>query len=431
MVWPVAGIAILIWAIRARHATTILFALGLQVVAGLAHLHARGGGDVTVLIPEGVTAFLNNGFVGPLIIALAAVVCARLMHRDQKGVVVGTFGWLGLIWAGLWWGLAWCSEIIRVLPMLQVSAALIATTVATAWLMNTLSNRLDWPQLLKSTAVYLPVLVLIAMDSNQRGISHPLEGWNALAWPAALVMHGFLLRWQKPVLESRSLEAAHIGGAWLFLLLFSLELWWWANQLFDPTSAWPLLGMVLAPVLYIWILTRESVQARWPVSEHHHGYVLVSVVPVAVFLMGWLWDTNLHSAGSAQPLVYLPLLNPLELGYLAVMFVGTVWWRAAKPGFGLDETGRITNATLAVTAFALLTGGIIRACHHWARHYKGLPSLGEYTLETGYSVGVLHGADIPVDSLGIARHQLHALWQSPPQQGHLDHWQHFSGYRGR
>jgi uncharacterized membrane protein len=388
MVWPVAGVAIIAWAIHARLATAILFGFMLQFLSGIAHLHARAGGDIAPLVPQDAAAFLNNGFIGPIVIVLTGLVCARFMHRELEKQSAGEMlGWVGIVWAGLWWGFAWYEEINRVTPMLHVTAAFTAVTVISAWLMRFISSRLDWSQLLKSTAVYLPVLILIAVDSAPWDGSHPLAGWLALTWPVALIMHGLLLRWQNEVLDADILKLVNVFGAWLFILLATLEVRWWFIQWSDPASAWPLMGTVVVPTMYVWSLTREKIQSLWPVREYQKSYVLVSATPVIIYLIGWLWLSNFSSNGSAQPLPYVPLLNPLELAYLATMFAGIAWWRTIRPEAGSEELGQIANIVIGITVFALLTGGIIRTCHHWADIPWQLDALlASYTVQTSLSI---------------------------------------------
>lgn len=388
MVWPIAGVVIIAWAIRARLGTAILFGFMLQFLSGMAHLHARGGGDIAPLVPQDAAALLNNGFIGPLVIVLAGLICARFMHRDLDKESTGDMlGWVGIVWAGLWWGFAWYAEINRVTPVLHVTAAFTAITVVSVWLMRFISSRLEWPQLLRSTAVYLPLLILIALESSPWGESHPLAGLRAITWPAALIMHGLLLRWQKPEMDAKFLEFANVFGAWLFIWLAALELRWWAIQWSDPASAWPLLGTIVVPVLYVWSLTREKIQSLWPVREYQKSYVLVSAIPVIIYLIGWLWLSNISSNGSAQPLPYIPLLNPLEFAYLATIFAGIAWWRTIQPEVGSEELGQFANILMGMTTFALLTGGIIRTCHHWADIPWQLDALlASYTVQTSLSI---------------------------------------------
>ena len=156
-------------------------------------------------------------------------------------------------------------------------------------------------------------------------------------------------------------------GVWLFVVLGSFEAHWWLAQWFDPASAWPLLGAALLPTAYLWSVTTEKVRQWWPVRDYQGSYLMTAALPMVVYVFAWLWLTNLTSTGAAQPLGYLPVLNPLELAYLAVLGGAWFWWRLAREQKNLAGFDLPAHAVLAGTAFAAVTGGVIRACHHWAR----------------------------------------------------------------
>ena len=52
---------------------------------------------------------------------------------------------------------------------------------------------------------------------GQRAELHPLLSWGALAWPLALLMHGWLLRRQRQWIDEPLLPIAHVAGAWLLV----------------------------------------------------------------------------------------------------------------------------------------------------------------------------------------------------------------------
>jgi uncharacterized membrane protein len=278
-------------------------------------------------------------------------------------------------------------ETVRVAPDDAVAPALIAVTLATALAGSLGSRRLDWMQLGQATLAYLAVLVLLGLHSVFGGAAHPGAGLGALAWPAALVVHGLLLKRLTAAVEPRLLGHAHTVGVWLFVALGSFEAHWWLRQWFDPASAWPLLGTMLLPTAYVWSVTLRKVQQWWPVRDYIGSYVLAAPFPLTFYLLVWLWVTNLGSTGAAQPLTYVPVLNPLELAYLAVLAAVFSWWRLVREREQLDNLDVVPNATLAATAFAAVTGGVIRACHHWA----GIP----------WDLDALFGSDTVQASLSI------------------------------
>ncbi|HSG57908.1 MAG TPA: DUF2339 domain-containing protein [Woeseiaceae bacterium] len=367
MIWPIVGIATLIWAVSVRHKGVILFSLALQVIAGVFHLRTWAVGDVVPLAAADAATFFHSGFIGPVIIALAGLVCGYFMHRGKRDEDFDTgLGWLAIGWGGLWWAFAWVMEITRVVPDNAVTPALIAVTLVTALVCSLASRRLDWSQLGQATLAYLAVLVLLGVRDVLGAATHPGAGLGALAWPVALVLHGLLLRRLTATVDKPLLGQAHAVGVWLFVVLGSFEAHWWLARWFDPSSAWPLLGTMLVPAAYVWSVTTRRVHQWWPVREHHGSYVLTAALPMIVYLLGWLWLTNLTSTGAAQPLKYLPVLNPLELAYLAVLGGTWFWWRLLREEEKLAGFDVLAHAVLAGTAFAAVTGGVIRACHHWA-----------------------------------------------------------------
>ena len=367
MIWPLVGIATLVWAVSVRHKGVILFSLALQVVAGFFHLRTWTVGDVTPLAAEGATAFVHSGFLGPVIIALAGFACGYLMHRGKREDEFDNgLGWIAIGWGGLWWAFSWVMEVVRVIPGTAVTSALIAVTLASAGALSLVSRRLAWTQLGQAALAYLPVLVLLAVRDLLRDVSHPGAGWGAIAWPAALVVHGLLLRRLTATVGSALLGQAHTVGAWIFVVLGSFEVHWWLSRWFDPASAWPLLAAMLLPTGYLWSVTTRKVRTSWPVRDYEDSYVLTAAIPMIVYLFGWLWLTNVTSTGAAQPLPYLPVLNPLELAYLAVLAGALLWWRLVRERARLDSLDMLANAVLGATAFAAVTGGVVRACHHWA-----------------------------------------------------------------
>ena len=259
MIWPVVGTATLLWAVRSRHRGVIFFSIGLQGIAGFFHLRTRVIGDAVPALADDAVAFMNSGFVGPLVIALAGLACARLMHgRTHKEESDNSLGWVAIAWGGLWWAFGWVAEITRVVPDSAVTAALIVVTLATAWTWNLLSQRLDWPQLGEAVLVYLPALVMLGARDVLGNTGHPGAGWGALAWPAALVLHGLLLRRHKTRLTPLLPGCVHVVGVWLFIVLATVELRWWLLQWSVPATAWSLVGSMLVPAMYVWAMSRRE-----------------------------------------------------------------------------------------------------------------------------------------------------------------------------
>ena len=376
MIWPITGLLTLWWAVRVRHLPAVLFALALQGCAGLAFVVTNVSTN-SVAAMSG-QAFTNVHFLAPLLLAMAALFCARLLQRDAarvgapagpdsasaklpKQLAAGNLmGWMGLVWSGTWWAVAWCAELGRLLLSTQLVPALIGITVASGLFAALLARRLQWAELHQATLVFVPVLTLLAAWQWALSASHPSSGWGALAWPVALGAHLWLLQRQSACVGRRLLGLAHTLGAWLFVVLAALELRWQFSLLGNATSAWALLGWMIAPVAYLWWVTRRSMQSRWPLRDFSEAYLLHASAPMVIYLLGWIWLGNILSDGSAAPLPYLPLLNPLELAQCAAL-IGVVGWIAC-----LRYRGAGVHLTVGASALAILTGMVARSCHHYA-----------------------------------------------------------------
>ncbi len=394
MVWPLTGIATLWWAVRVRHSGAIGFALALQVVAGMAHfgsrLFAHGGtADLVAVKP-----FLHSGYWGPVLISLAAFVCARLLQKKAAKALDISLGWIALFWAGAWWSFSWADEIVRVVGAVQadmVIPCLVEIAVVTAWLWSALARRLDWRQLGLATLAYLPALIILAAVEWLSPVAHPLAGWGALAWPLALLMHCLLLRRQSAWVSVEGMGLAHTVGAWLFVVLAAMELRWQFAHWASADSAWPLLGWMIAPVIYLWCLTSSKLQRSWPLREHHDAYVVVSALPMVGYLFGWIWITNAISNGTAAPLPFVPLLNPLEIAQVAVLLGITSWWWSLlehEPAHALFKHNKpAATALIGATAMAMLTGSVVRTCHHWGQvAWKAEALIASNLVQTSLSV---------------------------------------------
>lgn len=359
MIWPMTGLVTLWWALRARQHAALAFALGLQLIAGAVSLGSR----LSLFDgPPGLSdarAFLHSGFWSPALIALAAFAAARLLHRREGERSSIALGWGALSWSAVWWSFAWTAEFDRLLPPMTAVSCLVGVTVVTAGLWRTLAQRLDWRQLGQATLAYLPALAILF--SYQ--MDHPLAQWGALLWPAALAMHVVLLRDQKDWLTPELHSAVHVAGAWLFVAIATLETHFQLESWSAGQGAWSTLGWLIVPLAYLWAVSSEPLRGKWPLCEFRDAYAVTAAAPIAAFALGWAWLSALME-GSPAPLPYLPVLNPLEVGQIAVLMGIALWWRSLEqPVF--RENNAVLAAGLGATAFMVISNMVLRACHQW------------------------------------------------------------------
>ena len=70
---------------------------------------------------------------------------------------------------------------------------------------------------------------------------------------------------------------------------------------------------------------------------------------------------------TAEPLPYVPLINPLELGLLFALFGVYVWSRSAVTQLAIrkDYAAHATQLIAGVSLFAFFTALVMRTAHHW------------------------------------------------------------------
>jgi uncharacterized membrane protein len=373
-VWAASGLLILIFSLRLQQWIGFGFGLLLQVIGGGAFL--LGAYPVLRSLPaEGLTPLAHSGFWTPAVIALAAYIAAwRLFRASRDGALPRIAGLEfallsdGLLgWATLWWCFAWLGEIFRFLPAATRphAALLVAAGTALAWLPA--ARRWQWRALAMLSTLLLPAAIL-SLFTAYGSTYHPGAHLGFLGWPAVLAVNLILLRWIDDLLPPRWPGALHIVGCWLGLAVLALEIRYDFIRLSDHVNAWRWLGWASVPAFYLLAAAQPRFPAVWPVTAFEREYRAIAALPVALILLAWFWLGAILSDGSAEPLPYLPLINPLELGQLLALVALLSWFRLRFALLPWAE--RVPRETgywvLGPSALLLLTGSVLRTAHHWA-----------------------------------------------------------------
>ncbi|MCR8959413.1 DUF2339 domain-containing protein [Variovorax sp. S2] len=388
LLWPLTATVVLWVALRIAHKPLAALAGVLQVVSALLYVFGQ------IWIFDGNTppaAFAHLGFWTPVVLGLAALLAGAWVsdeawRRATEGATTArrtrwindwcvnpAVLWAPVIWGLGWWLFGWLDETAAVLQRNamdgHVAAAALAVVLVTSALSAVVAHRRGWPQLGQATLATLPGLVLIAAYGV--ALAAPLVyvpssalGWAA--WPLALLWHLWLLHAQKRWLAPAALAPFHVAGFWFFLLLAARECQWQLGRIGAEWSSWQLLGWAMVPAVALWLLRSRALLQRWPLSEYRAAYIEFAAMPVAAYLLAWVWVTNGTSPGNAAPLPYVPLLNPLELAQWLVLFALVLWWRPLPQGSFARVQPMVAKGVLGVTGLALLTGAVLRTCHHYA-----------------------------------------------------------------
>ena len=369
-VWAGNGLVILWLALRLQQRAAFVFALLLQGVAGCSFFLAAPLWQVAGQAEA--AALAHAGFWTPALLGLAALLGAwRLWRENQHGqaaewrVSLLQLSWLLLAWGLAWWVFAWVSEIDRLFSGAAQSSALLALAAACAALAGWLAGRLRWAELGLASLLLVPAAWAI-LAGAAHALYQPAAAWGWLGWLAVGVVHMRNLRQLATQLPGGACSAAHVLGLWLLLLVPSLQLRYLLMQLAEQYNAWRWLGWALLPSLYLLWVARAS-RLPWPLASYPREYRLWAAAPLAGLLLVWFWLANAFSAGNADPLPYLPLLNPLELGLLLALSGAALWaWQAGQAWnwpAALYRQG--VQGVLGLSLFALATAMVFRSAHHW------------------------------------------------------------------
>jgi uncharacterized membrane protein len=420
-VWGGSGLLIIWLSLHLQQRASFVFGLLLQGLAGLVFL------GVSPLLygqlgSEELRPLGHVDFWTPLVLGIAALVGAwrlQQLARREGPAALGNFSLLGLaqlllVWGAAWWGLALSSEVLRFLEPQWQAAALLGVAALSVAAASLIAPRARWPELALLCCLLIPlagVVLLHAWHLHYQPAAH--FGW--LAWALLFAVHFWSLRRLAAQLPAGALSAAHVLGCWLLLGVLALELRYLLLALSEHYNAWRWLGWALLPSAYLWLMAPRLMslprQWPWPLAAYPREYRLLAAAPLALLMLGWFWLANIASAGNAEPLAYLPLLNPLELGLLFALGAAFAWARTGMPALGVDAVRSqwLTQAVAGASLFALLTAMVMRTAHHWGGVPYQLDALLDSMLvQAGLSI-VWTLIALPLMVLGTRRGQ-RELW---------------------
>ena len=359
--WAVEGAAVFWLGMRQNRLLARGFGLLLQLGAGIAFLGVVG----RWYVPN----FNHGDFWTPLIIALAGLVSAFTVERIGTLRLSLSERFLQpvlLIWSALWWSAALCVSTHYVPGAAEFSTLLLLGAVSVGlWTIAAL--RLNWNGIAQLSTLLMPMSAVLLALMSFNAYYNPAANWGWLGWIAVFAIHLWSLKRLDSRLLARLRSTAHVIGCWLIIIVLSLQLRYALLLLSESYNAWRWLGWALLPSLYL-LATTASRTWPWPVGAYPREYRVWAAAPLAALMLGWFWLANGFSEGAADPLPYLPLLNPLELGLLITLTGVFSWTRQQLPQLGVSE-GRAHKAALLIAGasmFALITAMVLRTAHHWA-----------------------------------------------------------------
>lgn len=366
--WAAQGAALAWFSVRNASRLPAFAGAALQVAAAVAHVQAGWFGSVP-------TPSLDGPFVAGAVLALAGWTVAwsfdhgTLAPRDRRA-------WtrIALFWAGAWWFWSLAREMDQWVAEHLQGAAWLGIAAVSAIAAMLVANALGWRRFNSLALVLLPVMAAtLAFSLGFETQPHPLSNYGWLAWPLVLGAQYALLYYREEGYPSL-IRLLHVGTYWVLAVLIASEIFWLVENFYG--GDWPLAFAVISAAMLALETGRARGKLPWPLARHWHSYSTVGIPVVAgaagVFALG----ASLSSDGSAAPLAYIPLLNPLTMAAAVASFAV---WRA------FDVEVRRRNAHVVLPSFTVaglvfLSMEVARGVHHFA----GVP----------FTIGALAGSAI-------------------------------------
>ena len=361
LAWPVIGLVAAWIGWRLRNGALVGSGLALQVAAGLASLLYEPSAWAGV-------ALAATWRIPLLLTATGLLLGDRLRPSPDDAARAWWHAtitqWALVAWSALWWS--------RTLPPLIWRAFAAAPDTATAWphwqaIWLTLSMAAaavlarwrGWRVLGQATLATVPLWLLLAVSAPQ-GIA-PSAGFGWIAWPLALAAHPWLARAQSRWSPAALGTPLRLAGWWLFVALATRECVLRVAAAAVPGSSWVDLAGMAAPAAVLFASVQPAVARR----RADTAWRIAGCGAIALYLFAWLWVADTR-AGDAAPLPWLPLLNPLETAAGIALLALAAWTRALPASWRDGLAPSVLPAVGGATAFGLVTGVVLRACHHLA-----------------------------------------------------------------
>ncbi|MGH8799077.1 MAG: DUF2339 domain-containing protein, partial [Casimicrobiaceae bacterium] len=386
--WAVAAAGAFWLGVRQNTPLVRGFALLVEFAAGAVFLwsHAAHADD---------PLFANAFFAGALLLGLAGLATAALADRAAEKLSASERGLVPLLtlWGAAWWLAGGAFELKRHLDRIDAPHAVLAWVAASVAVALLLRRVWRWPRLATVGFALLPTMALVAWQDFQ--IAHTtLENFGWVVWPLAWAVQwstlyaadarprGLEETPSAPVIAPNLLYGGHALSAIALTAQIAWEASEWVDRIAPPATVWLACAAVAPLLAYLLLVDAFTRTARWPFTLHRQAYTVGTGAPVAVLVAAWFAIATLVSPGTATPLVYVPVFNPLELTLVLALVALFVW---AARFSGLRETTRY--AWLGVGLFGLLNGAALRTAHHWgAIPWQLSALLGSKLLQAGLTL---------------------------------------------
>jgi uncharacterized membrane protein len=377
--WALEGGALFWMGVRQRRLTARLAGLVLQAGAAISLLIILITTPSVIAISGGLLA-LSGFFVSYLIYSKATYLYNWEGRLAPLLLALALIGWFGA-------GIHDIHSLVAPSRSFQVAVMFVAVSLA---FFSRIGLKLKWSQMCHVGLGLMPFMLILAWWGFENRIkANPFRhGWW-LVWPFTFGAFYNVLKSNQTFWPQWILKSYHLTGALLLLFLLTWDAAYWVDYLINTTETWPLVVWGLVPGLGALLLLHSKERFGWPFRSYLQLYQHQTVAVILLYLLIWCL-TICFEQGDPAPLMYLPILNPIDLMIL-FMFLLILRWnqkysdRALTAGWMLPV--RIKGAVIGLFGCIWLSALVLRTIHFWEEVPYEAPNLATSALvQTSLSV---------------------------------------------
>lgn len=365
LIWAFEGLILMYIGIRLDRMIVRYFAALMQLATGVLYFLQHFSRDMGLLVISDNAFYLSAAVIGLASILTACLWKESLIKRENADE--NNTATVLLIY-----GFAWLYTDIfnfvynHVIGQKVMITYTLAITLASA-LFYFLSEYYRWFWLRIYSFILLPVMVLTQIDTYANGYAFSIE--SVFVWLVSFsVLYLMLYRADRVSITQRdrlhlvsTLLLTHVIANSLILALESATHTTWSHEWFY--AIW---GIVTAFIVFIISLPRAA--HYWPVSAHEQLYQYRISQLLVFFILVWFLSSLLFAANTS-PMIYLPLLNPVDMTTAFCLWVTYTWCLRQQALLVQTFSDLNTRAIFVIficLAFMWINVIILRTVHHWA-----------------------------------------------------------------
>ena len=378
--WALEGAAALWVGLRQNRRLAVAAGLSLQLMAGVAYFvesHEAGTGAFDVFL-------VDSRYIAAVLVSAGGLFCAARLRMKGPAWLEA---WRGaacvamFVWGLLWWLAAGFLEIQKHVHANFMFSAQIAFLSITAVLAGTLGRRLNWALPRIAALLLTPALYIIAAAGYH--LSHPLQYGGWWAWPVAITAMYLVLWSDETSVGEQAQTLLHTLALWLGTWVVTAESAWQLARAIGPDTAWSACMWGLVPACALILAARGGERWPWPFTKHWWAYAVFGAGGLGVYLCIWGLDADLRSDGTATPLPYVPLLNPMDSSQAFSLIALVLAVRSlldTRLAAIRADTRAMVYGVVGLSAFFWATAVLLRVLHHYAAVPYDLASMTASTL---------------------------------------------------